>query len=329
MKIRRILLSAVIAAGCIFGTTGCKKSSSSGNIGDVTLQDGDIVAEIVIENYGTISAKLFPDIAPKAVENFIQLANEGYYDGLKIHRVAPGHFMQGGSLNGDGTGGSAVIDESGEFDIETSLLARNFYGALGYANVNGKNTTQFYIINNSTPSVDYNQLDPAAFTALAEEYSAQLEGLDSSDADYDQLTSMVTHYTNLAQMIEKATDEVKEKYNTVGGDPTLDGGYTVFGQVYEGFDVIDAIAAVELGMNNSNEQTKPMEDIIIETVNIITVSVGTEESDSSSGTNSPASNASEPDTLADTAEAKSTVDADLPDEAVDIDAPFNTVETGE
>lgn len=117
MKVKNILL-AILTAGCIFTATGCTPKSTPGNIAEISVQDGDTVAEIEIEGYGVIKVKLFPDLAPKAVENFTLLAEEGYYDGLKIHRVLSGHFMQGGSLNGDGTGGSALVDPSGEFDID-------------------------------------------------------------------------------------------------------------------------------------------------------------------------------------------------------------------
>lgn len=62
--------------------------------------------EIEIADYGTISVELDADAAPITVENFIQLANEGFYDGLTFHRIMEGFMMQGGDPNGDGTGGS-------------------------------------------------------------------------------------------------------------------------------------------------------------------------------------------------------------------------------
>lgn len=86
--------------------------ATGGNIGDVTIQSGDIVAEFEIDGFGIIKAKLFPDIAPVGVQNFIQLAQDGYYTGKNIHRVISDFMLQGGSENGDGTGGSAAY--SGE-----------------------------------------------------------------------------------------------------------------------------------------------------------------------------------------------------------------------
>ena len=64
---------------------------------------------------------------------------------------------------------------------------------------------------------------------------------------------------------------VKELYNKNGGSPQLDGDYTVFGQVYEGFDVIDAVSAVEVEDNGAGAVTKPVEEIIIKNITVSTV----------------------------------------------------------
>ncbi|MBQ4166261.1 MAG: peptidylprolyl isomerase, partial [Oscillospiraceae bacterium] len=121
MKLRTTI-ACVLAATLIALSAGCKSNdaqssdgesgsqstvtttATSGNIGDIELKSGDKIAEFNIEGYGTIKAKLFPDIAPKGVDNFIKLADSGFYDGLTIHRVYAGFMFQGGSLNGDGTG---------------------------------------------------------------------------------------------------------------------------------------------------------------------------------------------------------------------------------
>lgn len=331
MKIKNILLSAVVSAGLIFGMTGCFAGSTSGNVGEVTFADGDKIAEIDIEGYGVIKAKLFPDIAPNAVDNFVKLAEEGYYDGLKIHRVSPDSMMQGGSLNGDGTGGKAAISSDGYFPIEINENARNFYGALCYANANGKNTTQFYIVNNKTPQ-DITQYDPAKILAKAEEYKAKKETLDEAMEEYAQCAAMETYYTNLANMIQKASDEVKEKYNTVGGYPLWDGGYTVFGQVFEGFEVIDAIAQTELTTDNNNALTKPVNDIIINKVTITEYvtppTEETSETSESSKTSSPSvfgNSAASADASSDTSsDASSETSSDTAS-----DGAFSTEEAGD
>jgi peptidyl-prolyl cis-trans isomerase B (cyclophilin B) len=63
------------------------------------------MAVITMEKGGAIEIELYPDVAPKTVENFITLAKKGFYDGLTFHRVVPGFVVQGGDPNGDGTGG--------------------------------------------------------------------------------------------------------------------------------------------------------------------------------------------------------------------------------
>ena len=94
MKIKKLIIGAVLSVLCLTGVTACQKAEdTSGNVGEVTISSGDTVAEIEIEGYGTIKAKLFPDIAPIGVENFKQLADQGYYDGKNIHRVIEGFMM--------------------------------------------------------------------------------------------------------------------------------------------------------------------------------------------------------------------------------------------
>lgn len=79
-------------------------------------QAKDYYADIVIEDYGTITLELDGDAAPVTVENFVKLAKEGFYDGLTFHRIIKGFMMQGGCPNGDGTG-DAGKDIVGEFSL--------------------------------------------------------------------------------------------------------------------------------------------------------------------------------------------------------------------
>lgn len=268
MKLKNVLLSCVLAAGCVLSLTGCGKASSGNIAEEVTFKDGDKIAEINIEGYGTITAKLFPDIAPNAVENFEKLAEIGYYDGLKIHYVAKDMCIRGGSLNGDGTGGTALINNDGEFPIETSTDARNFYGALGYfANEYGKNTAPFYIVN-SKKTTDITQYSPDIIRTEATNFADQKEGLEEGDPYADYLSYEEAYHNNLADMISKASDDVVKRYAEKGGCPLWDGGYTVFGQVFEGFDVLDKLSSVDVVMGREGELTKPKTDIIIESVKV-------------------------------------------------------------
>lgn len=281
MKLLRRFTGLFLAIATAVGLCGCS-GTTPGNIGEMTFVNGDKIAEISIEGYGVIKAKLFPELAPLAVENFIALAEKGYYDGLKIHRVVPDCCIQGGSLNGDGTGGKAAV-EDGTFGVEVSENARNFYGALCYAhNGDGVNGVQFYIVNNKKPQ-DISQYDPAKMREKAEQYKELADQVTEENSDIkDKYTLQQMFYTNLANMFEKATDEVIERYATEGGYPFWDGIYTVFGQVYEGFDIIDKISQVKLTTNNSGQMTRPKEDIIITSVKVYDYVEPVPESTSSS-----------------------------------------------
>lgn len=268
MKIGRIIISAMLAASCLLSMAGCNKVKSSvGNIEPMNFVDGDIIAEITLDGYGTIKAKLFPDLAPKAVENFRMLADQGYYDGLKIHRVYEDNLIQGGSLNGDGTGGKALINTDGSFDIETSEQARHIYGALCYANTTGKNTTQFFIVNNKQTQ-DLSTFDTEQIRAAAAANTDLMATVGEDDPAYKTYAYKEKYYTALSDMITNATPETAAKYAEVGGLPLFDGGYTVFGQVFEGFDVLNALNDVEVTTNAFGEKSKPVVDIIIRSVKV-------------------------------------------------------------
>jgi peptidyl-prolyl cis-trans isomerase B (cyclophilin B) len=106
--------------------------------------------EIVIEmktNKGSIKMKLFPEYAPKAVENFITHSKNGYYNGLIFHRVIRDFMIQGGDPKGNGTGGESIYGKPFEDEFSPNLF--NIRGALSMANA-GPNTngSQFFIVQN-------------------------------------------------------------------------------------------------------------------------------------------------------------------------------------
>lgn len=273
MKIKKLIIGAVLSVICLTSVTACQKAEdTSGNVGEVTISSGDTVAEIEIEGYGTIKAKLFPDIAPIGVENFKQLADQGYYDGKNIHRVIEGFMMQGGSENGDGTGGSAAYTGDGnsatDFGTEINRNARHFYGALCYANAAGRNSTQFYIVNNKEAQdidgIDISQAEKNVSTA--NQYKSQYQ---EGSMEYNYYDYLEKEYSAVVDWFKAPTQAEIDKYKQ-GGTFYLDGGYTVFGQVVEGFDVIDSIAIVDVTENASGEKSQPAEDIIIKTVKVFT-----------------------------------------------------------
>jgi len=154
---------------------------------------------IVMEtSMGTVKIRLFPELAPKTVENFLGLADKGYYDGIIFHRVIPDFMIQGGDPTGTGSGGESLW--GGKFEDEFNANLKNIRGALSMAN-SGANTngSQFFIVQ-------------------------------------------------------------KE-----GGTSWLDGKHSVFGQVFEGMDVVDEIANV-----SRDASDKPVKDVVMEKVTVET-----------------------------------------------------------
>ena len=95
-------------------------------------QNGDTIVEINFKDYGTVKLRLFPEYAERACENFTQLIEKGYYDGLTFHRIIKDFMIQGGDPAGNGTGGESVW--GGKFDGGVNPALAHVTGALAYAN---------------------------------------------------------------------------------------------------------------------------------------------------------------------------------------------------
>jgi len=141
---------------------------------------------------GTIKIKLFPEYAPKAVENFVKHGEEGYYDGLIFHRVIKDFMIQGGDPNGNGTGGESIWGKPFEDEFSNNLF--NLRGALSMAN-SGANTngSQFFIVQKTS-------LDPSMKSEM-EKAGYPKEIIDA----YDQNGGtpwLDHHHTVFGQVIE-------------------------------------------------------------------------------------------------------------------------------
>ena len=176
---------------------------------------------------GDIKVLLFPEAAPKAVENFTGLAEKGYYDGIIFHRVIENFMIQDGDPTGTGRGGESIWGRP--FEDEFHPDYHNLCGALSMANAGpGTNGSQFFI-------VQLHDCDPG--------FIEQMKDIPDS-----------------------FPPETVEDYKTIGGTPWLDFRHTVFGQVFEGMDVVDNIASVK-----KDASDKPLEDIKITGITIETV----------------------------------------------------------
>lgn len=114
-------------------------------------------------NQGEIKIQLFPEQAPMTVENFIRLAQKGYYDGTIFHRVISDFMIQGGDPEGNVTGGESIWGHPFEDELSRELF--NIRGALSMAN-SGPNTngSQFFIVQNKNMPKSYiKQMEPAGY----------------------------------------------------------------------------------------------------------------------------------------------------------------------
>lgn len=173
------------------------------------LEVKDGLKAVIKTNRGDMTFVLFPEVAPKTVENFTTHAKDGYYNGLIFHRVIKDFMIQGGDPTGTGCGGESIFGHN--FEDEFNIDARNYYGALSMANA-GPNTngSQFFIVQ-------------------AKDVPSNLLG-------------------QMAQLKDQGyPEEVIENYKNVGGTPWLDFHHTVFGQIIDGTDTLEDIANVKCG----------------------------------------------------------------------------------
>ncbi|WEV60348.1 peptidylprolyl isomerase [Streptococcaceae bacterium ESL0729] len=117
------------------------------NYPQVDIQNAPGQIAIIKTNHGDMKVKLFTDLAPKTVKNFVELAKEGYYDGIIFHRIISDFMIQGGDPTGTGMGGESIYGT--KFEDEFSNKVFNIRGALSMANA-GPNTngSQFFIVQN-------------------------------------------------------------------------------------------------------------------------------------------------------------------------------------
>jgi len=221
--------------------------------------------------HGDITIRVFPEIAPNAVENFVTHCENGYYDEVIFHRVMEDFMIQSGDPNGNGTGGESIW--GGKFDDELSDNLHHFRGAVSMAN-SGVNTngSQFFIVH----SDDKLQESNLASTMLSWYYNEVNHQLNETaylkDYSEAELNALLTELNSgladaqangVSEEFESRYRTAAEKYIEVGGTPFLDYSYTVFGQVVEGMDVVDSIAAVEVEASSTGELSKPVEEVYI------------------------------------------------------------------
>ncbi len=233
-----VLAATLMLTGCSFGGLGGGGGNSIQKIDRPAVESaelqfshptaGDTVA-VFDTSAGVFKAVLFPEKAPQAYDNFAGLVQAGYYNGLTVSRVENEFLVEAGQ-GADGRG--ATIWNGSRYPVEATDQLHHYSGALCAAtDSSGQCASVFYVMETLPGSASVTQ-------ELVDQMNA---------AGYRA--------------------EVVAAYQTAGGAPYLDYTDTVFGQVYEGMDVVDAIAQTAV-----DENQKPTEAITIHSVSIETYS---------------------------------------------------------
>ena len=209
-----------------------------------TMEVKNPIVTMEVQDFGTIKLELYPEMAPEAVANFVALAQNGYYDGLKFHRVVSDFMIQGGDSNGDGTGAPKLSD----LGIEVS-----------------EDEDREYCIKGEFLANKYNK------NTLKHE-----EGVISmARGDYTSYSSTLTteSYNSAGSQFFIVTKETS----------SLDGMYAPFGKVIEGMDIVHNIEKVETKIIEKEDMTEeekaeaekstPVNDVIISKVTVETYGV--------------------------------------------------------
>ncbi len=237
----------------------------------------------ITTKFGVIKLKLYNE-TPLHRDNFLKLVDEQYFDSLLFHRVMANFMIQGGDPDSKGAPEGKLLGNGGPgYQIEAEFVQGLYHkkGALAAARepdaVNPEKKSagsQFYIVQgqvwDSTQlatfegrfSDQFRSEEFKKYMALPENKELRMSYMQAIK-NGDRLTS--SDIVNKAKpivdkLMEKYqfTDEQREVYSTVGGTPFLDHNYTVFGELIEGWDVLEAIAAVPVDRNN-----RPFEDVVM------------------------------------------------------------------
>jgi len=186
-------------------------------------EKGEEIAIIHVKDYGQIKVKFFNDVAPKAVENFITHAKDGYYNGVIFHRVINEFMIQGGDPEGTGRGGESIWGKG--FGEEFSYELVPYRGTLCMAS----------------------------------------KGVGSSSLGSQFFITQANHDNLMELQLKQGgyPEGLIEQYKAYGGAMHLYLQYTIFGQVFEGMEIVDKIAKVE-----TNSDDKPNKDVVIEKIEV-------------------------------------------------------------
>lgn len=193
---------------------------------------------------GDIKIKLFNKYAPLAVENFLTHAQENYYNGTTFHRVMKDFMIQGGDPKSAEDANAADLGRGGK-----SIWAE---GAHKDSKIDSGNGFKNEISNNL-----YNIRGSLAMANAGADTNGSQFFINQGNQDATKQISA-----------DKYPDQIIKAYQN-GGNPSLDGSYTVFGQVIEGLDIVDQIANATVKTDSNGENSKPETPVKIESIEVI------------------------------------------------------------
>jgi peptidyl-prolyl cis-trans isomerase B (cyclophilin B) len=223
MKLKILFFSTVLAFIIVSCGTQKKSTKTTQTVKKDTVPKDRMV--LITTDFGNMTVKLY-NATPQHRDNFVKLTKEGFYDSLLFHRVIKNFMIQGGDpLSKNAPSGQMLGNGDNGYTIPAEFVDSLFHkkGALCAARTSNPQKAssgcQFYIVQGQVLT------------------NEQIAGME-------------------AQGGRKMSDAQKKNYTTLGGTPFLDGNYTVFGEVIEGLDVIDKIAAVKTAPGD-----RPLQDV--------------------------------------------------------------------
>jgi len=232
---------------------------------------------------GNIKIRLY-DGTPIHRDNFIKLINSGVYEGISFHRVIKDFMIQAGDPETRPASSSVLPDSLKDYSIPAEFTTQYFHkkGALAAAregnDVNPEmrsSGTQFYIVQgvkftddelNAAEQKINNNIKQGLFNRLLRATSDSLKsaGKIATEGEIQEIASVKMFEFLTTNKDYKIPEEQRSVYKTLGGTPRLDATYTVFGEVIEGLEVVDKIAAVPTGAAD-----KPITDVKILKIKIV------------------------------------------------------------
>lgn len=280
MKNIRLNCALILISFCL--SSGLSMAQNKAN----DAKKGSYPLVLISTNFGDIKIKLYNQ-TPLHSDNFIKLINEKYFDSLLFHRVINSFMIQGGDPNSKNALPGKALGEGGPaYTIPAEFVDTLFHkkGVLAAArqgdNVNPKKESsgsQFYLvqgkvatnqeldniearINQQRMQVIFNELMmKPEWNSFKQNFIRiqQSANQDSLQMMIAQVTPAIESELNKGRRF-KYTEQQRKAYTTIGGTPFLDQNYTVFGEVIQGLDVIDKIAALNCDGNN-----RPLQDVIM------------------------------------------------------------------